>query len=67
MLGFWNGQTSAIQTFRLSHLQILAELRLCVTDMERMELKVSTQTLNKCNGPTVAESLLCPKCAARIV
>jgi hypothetical protein len=35
--------------------------------MERMELKVGTQTLNKYNGPTVSESLLCPECAARIV
>ena len=42
MLGFWNGQTSAFQIFRPSHLQIRAELRLCVTDMERMEVKVGT-------------------------
>jgi hypothetical protein len=35
--------------------------------MEKMETEVGTQTLKKCNGPTVAESLLCPECAARIV
>lgn len=64
MLDFWNGQTNAFQIFRLAHLQICAELRLCVTDMERMELKVRKQTLN---GATVAESLMCPECTASIV